>query len=116
MYFSFFFFNDTSTTEIYTLSLHDALPISDSWMTVGLSSVKANTSTPSAINACVASLAFGGLNQSWSQRTWMVACGLTALTPKAYASRCRLTSGIGKAPTYPTLFVFVGAAAIRTVR
>src|SRR5438132_14161258 len=33
-YFSFlisfiFFFNDTATTEIYTLSLHDALPISD---------------------------------------------------------------------------------------
>src|SRR5436305_14276233 len=25
---SFFFFNDTATTEIYTLSLHDALPIS----------------------------------------------------------------------------------------
>ena len=23
----FFFFNDTATTEIYTLSLHDALPI-----------------------------------------------------------------------------------------
>src|SRR5580658_10886790 len=34
MYFSifyfFFFFNDTATTEIYTLSLHDALPI---WLT-----------------------------------------------------------------------------------
>src|SRR3712207_7573990 len=27
MYFFFFFFNDTATTEIYTLSLHDALPI-----------------------------------------------------------------------------------------
>src|SRR3712207_7048639 len=27
--YSFFFFNDTATTEIYTLSLHDALPISD---------------------------------------------------------------------------------------
>src|SRR3712207_7998076 len=26
-YFFFFFFNDTATTEIYTLSLHDALPI-----------------------------------------------------------------------------------------
>src|SRR3989442_14328037 len=26
----FFFFNDTATTEIYTLSLHDALPISGS--------------------------------------------------------------------------------------
>src|SRR5690348_18386881 len=30
LFFSFFFFfNDTSTTEIYTLSLHDALPISE---------------------------------------------------------------------------------------
>src|SRR5689334_24924631 len=28
LYFIFFFFNDTATTEIYTLSLHDALPIS----------------------------------------------------------------------------------------
>src|SRR6266699_7078081 len=29
--FFFFFFNDTATTEIYTLSLHDALPISPRW-------------------------------------------------------------------------------------
>src|SRR2546430_16517747 len=28
LFFFFFFFNDTATTEIYTLSLHDALPIS----------------------------------------------------------------------------------------
>src|SRR5258708_9239639 len=29
----FFFFNDTATTEIYTLSLHDALPISSAhWL------------------------------------------------------------------------------------
>src|SRR2546430_10340653 len=28
-YLLFFFFNDTATTEIYTLSLHDALPISE---------------------------------------------------------------------------------------
>src|SRR3712207_8779811 len=27
----FFFFNDTATTEIYTLSLHDALPIYREW-------------------------------------------------------------------------------------
>src|SRR5215813_5007597 len=27
----FFFFNDTATTEIYTLSLHDALPIWQTW-------------------------------------------------------------------------------------
>src|SRR5256885_5078880 len=30
---SFFFFNDTATTEIYTLSLHDALPISSAQST-----------------------------------------------------------------------------------
>src|SRR3712207_6950303 len=29
MFYLFFFFNDTATTEIYTLSLHDALPILD---------------------------------------------------------------------------------------
>src|SRR6266496_6396638 len=28
---TFFFFNDTATTEIYTLSLHDALPIYGAW-------------------------------------------------------------------------------------
>ena len=27
-FYFYFFFNDTATTEIYTLSLHDALPIS----------------------------------------------------------------------------------------
>src|SRR6266516_4054742 len=32
--FYFFFFNDTSTTEIYTLSLHDALPIRDALIEV----------------------------------------------------------------------------------
>src|SRR5256885_11843399 len=34
--YSFFFFNDTATTEIYTLSLHDALPISSSGDTIGV--------------------------------------------------------------------------------
>src|SRR6266487_6656939 len=31
IYLFYFFFNDTATTEIYTLSLHDALPISPPW-------------------------------------------------------------------------------------
>src|SRR5690349_24545168 len=31
LFFLFFFFNDTATTEIYTLSLHDALPIYGLW-------------------------------------------------------------------------------------
>src|SRR3712207_6999539 len=36
----FFFFNDTATTEIYTLSLHDALPIFDFF------AAQVQTSTP----------------------------------------------------------------------
>src|SRR6266478_9093739 len=32
-FFFYFFFNDTATTEIYTLSLHDALPIHSAVMT-----------------------------------------------------------------------------------
>src|SRR6266576_6538708 len=36
----FFFFNDTATTEIYTLSLHDALPIS------GITVYSANVDVP----------------------------------------------------------------------
>src|SRR2546422_10260189 len=48
---SFFFFNDTATTEIYTLSLHDALPISAPTATAptrGLSSIRTSTSSPSS--------------------------------------------------------------------
>src|SRR2546422_3391214 len=39
----FFFFNDTATTEIYTLSLHDALPISLTRMTQDLAMFKGMT-------------------------------------------------------------------------
>src|SRR5690242_7521051 len=35
-FYSFFFFNDTATTEIYTLSLHDALPILETVVRLGL--------------------------------------------------------------------------------
>src|SRR5260370_14774876 len=41
----FFFFNDTATTEIYTLSLHDALPISGSGSLLGSSAP-----APAAVN------------------------------------------------------------------
>ena len=35
-----FFFNDTATTEIYTLSLHDALPISVNFDNINLKQTK----------------------------------------------------------------------------
>src|SRR3989442_4945121 len=41
---SFFFFNDTATTEIYTLSLHDALPIYIPSGAVGSSSLIVSSS------------------------------------------------------------------------
>src|SRR5216683_7056109 len=66
----FFFFNDTATTEIYTLSLHDALPIC--------------ASPPSAAQSCLrcCSLAVVGfpdrnstrLNSSHDQSSYAVFC------------------------------------------
>src|SRR5260370_29215075 len=44
--FSFFFFNDTATTEIYTLSLHDALPISMATLTLKRSFLTFGTRAP----------------------------------------------------------------------
>src|SRR5687768_17845422 len=53
----FFFFNHTATTEIYTLSLHDALPI---WLTLRRSdsisaSASARASASSAVGSSVSS-------------------------------------------------------------
>src|SRR6266702_8260180 len=42
-----FFFNATATTEIYTLSLHDALPISSPWLTGCASRTTATAGTRS---------------------------------------------------------------------
>src|SRR2546427_7424324 len=48
MTFPFFFFNDTATTEIYTLSLHDALPIWSSASTRSCSPWSRNFIQPKA--------------------------------------------------------------------
>src|SRR5256885_16576579 len=50
----FFFFNDTATTEIYTLSLHDALPICQGGGSsqVGKDSLGAGVSPPGLFAAC----------------------------------------------------------------
>ena len=56
MLFFHFFFNDTATTEIYTLSLHDALPISLR-IELGTSSTEG-----SALTNCATRLLLGSLN------------------------------------------------------
>src|SRR6266436_4676683 len=49
LFYFFFFFNDTATTEIYTLSLHDALPISPSACVPCLLPVPATSDRQSAV-------------------------------------------------------------------
>src|SRR5258708_31854691 len=51
---SFFFFNDTATTEIYTLSLHDALPIYPYYNSVQMASLRSRNHF--AVRALVSSL------------------------------------------------------------
>src|SRR5438876_4511265 len=53
-FFLFFFFNDTATTEIYTLSLHDALPIFERLLTV-----------PFAVDYADESVTLSDLRQRW---------------------------------------------------
>src|SRR3712207_9060780 len=63
-----FFFNDTATTEIYTLSLHDALPIS--------------ASTPRRVRRSMAQAAVSSWATDWRSRaasstansTWSLPC------------------------------------------
>src|SRR5687768_17995216 len=50
----FFFFNDTATTEIYTLSLHDALPI----FSRGAGRVSATANAPSSSTATTVPISF----------------------------------------------------------
>src|SRR6266508_5448003 len=82
--FSFFFFNDTATTEIYTLSLHDALPIS--------TRPRASSFRP----RCVAPLAGARPRASETGRTVAEATPRLLLRPYAACStnRTSLSPGI----------------------
>src|SRR5688572_33008391 len=78
--FFFFFFNDTATTEIYTLSLHDALPIYPDRLSTKSEPARstASESVLPLINACIARPALDRkstrLNSSHSQISYAVFC------------------------------------------
>src|SRR2546428_6574814 len=77
----FFFFNDTATTEIYTLSLHDALPISvKSMLAVGLivftfpSKLRSGKASNSSLAVCPTDRKSTRLNSSHDQISYAVFC------------------------------------------
>src|SRR2546430_13739572 len=59
-----FFFNDTATTEIYTLSLHDALPISLIVVTALLITLLLRLAWRTAIRLLTA--------EQWRRRAWII--------------------------------------------
>src|SRR2546427_3290093 len=74
----FFFFNDTATTEIYTLSLHDALPISSPESKPPLSVMprwaRSALRSPSPEQGACADRKSTRLNSSHSQISYAVFC------------------------------------------
>src|SRR6266542_4965258 len=82
----FFFFNDTATTEIYTLSLHDALPIS-------------------GVLVLAAAVVGAVLLERWP---WLLALGVLACVP----ARIEVKIGSEKASLLIPLYGIVLAAAL----
>src|SRR2546430_17730951 len=70
----FFFFNDTATTEIYTLSLHDALPISSRCISSRSAWLRASRYVSVAINQPTRDRKSTRLNSSHSQISYAVFC------------------------------------------
>src|SRR3712207_8845769 len=64
---TFFFFNDTATTEIYTLSLHDALPIYR-----GRRPTPTRSARPSGshLSGCKGTRASTTCGRTWARTTW----------------------------------------------
>src|SRR5438445_10943867 len=70
----FFFFNDPATTEIYTLSLHDALPISDPTTGQYSITVSWNGSTTSQAGVLYLDRKSTRLNSSHANISYAVFC------------------------------------------
>src|SRR2546430_12615139 len=70
----FFFFNDTATTEIYTLSLHDALPISICPMCFLPTSICSTRTVTICWSSCARDRKSTRLNSSHSQISYAVFC------------------------------------------
>src|SRR2546430_12102531 len=104
MIFYFFFFNDTATTEIYTLSLHDALPI---WWTLRVE-IKVATDKKSAkklhdrlISQSAGDRKSTRLNSSHSQISYAVFCLKKKKSEASPSLLCKRAQSYSKADQYP---------------
>src|SRR2546422_5963401 len=70
----FFFFNDTATTEIYTLSLHDALPISGRTRSSGCRCGRTSRPTAAAAGGASTDRKSTRLNSSHGYISYAVFC------------------------------------------
>src|SRR2546428_1917682 len=70
----FFFFNDTATTEIYTLSLHDALPISMTAIRDQVRTGRVFCALSGGVDSSVADRKSTRLNSSHDQISYAVFC------------------------------------------
>src|SRR5216683_7829628 len=97
----FFFFNDTATTEIYTLSLHDALPISPSWPAPAQPPASPPTPTVGAFSFAAASLdsALFFASSTSSSLTFRISTQHRATWPSATSSSEGSGSTVQRATT-----------------
>src|SRR2546430_11899723 len=97
----FFFFNDTATTEIYTLSLHDALPILVAQTQPFTATVTGTTNTSVTWTLSQGDRKSTRLNSSHSQISYAVFClkKKNCLTFRVNSMCCCLhTAGVPTAP------------------
>src|ERR1041385_9334254 len=95
LFFLFFFFNDTATTEIYTLSLHDALPIySQVLFNCGPSSDCATGNWPDRKST--------RLNSSHGYISYAVFCLKKKNNKTTQQLNCTLTNRTGRLHKYPS--------------
>src|SRR2546430_8155186 len=88
--FFFFFFNDTATTEIYTLSLHDALPISRVWRRPSGGSKTESHHPRRFVGESFQDRKSTRLNSSHSQISYAVFCLKKKKQPRILSSLCFL--------------------------
>src|SRR6266511_6321730 len=112
-FFFFFFFNDTATTEIYTLSLHDALPI-DLGFDENVEDARRLHAMLDAVDSCPTPLVARVQGFALGGGSGLVACAdVVVAAPDATFGFTEVRLGIIPAVISPFVFAKIGAGAAR---